>query len=220
MIPCAAEYAGAAPAGRSVFPRMLSMRTVLWHGLACSAAGAVLAALSGILWQLVWTGGLDLPALAAVIFLGVAIATLAGTGVSLLLALRLHRLRRQLTTEPAAKPKPRHRDRLSARLGTDYRWTNLSPALCRLLRRSARSLRDRPVFETLHPEDFGVLDRALGQAQATGRPQIVACRFLVPLELAFGAFARTTFRSDTQLLPPLDPASFRHVRLAILRPHR
>jgi PAS domain S-box-containing protein len=179
------------------------MRSVLWHGLVCSVIGATLAALVAIVWPL------DL----VVIALGAAIGALIGAGVALVFILRLHRLQKQPT---ASAPAPRRRRRrLRARLSKDYRWAALSSELCQLMRRTARSLRGRPIFETLHPEDFGAVDKALGRAERTGMWQIVLCRFLVPVDIGFGAFARTTFRSDTLLLPPLDPASFRHVRLAI-----
>jgi PAS domain S-box-containing protein len=179
------------------------MRSVLWHGLVCSVTGASLAGLVAICWPL------DL----AVIALGAAIGALVGAGVALVFTLRQHRLQAQPT---ASAPAPRRRRRrLRARFSKDYRWAALSSELCQLMRRTARSLRGRPVFETLHPEDFGAVDKALGRAERTGMRQIVLCRFLVPVDIGFGAFARTTFRSDTLLLPPLDPASFRHVRLAI-----
>ena len=221
MILCAAEDAGAAPAGRFVQPRTLSMRIVLWHGLMCGAAGTILAAMSGACWQLVpivlgGAGSFDSLALAAVIALGTGIGGLhrrqpvAGLRAAPAPAARaVHGRRADAEDANAAAVSAAAPPRHGLPLGS------MSPPLCRLMRRSARSLRGRPIFETLHPEDFGIVDRALRQAQATGQPQIVACRFLVPLELSFGAFARTTFRSDTQLLPPLDPASIRHVRVAI-----
>ncbi len=77
------------------------------------------------------------------------------------------------------------------------------------------ALRGRPIFDVLHPEDYGIVDKAMHRAQTTAQPQSVTCRFLVPVDMPAGAFARTTFRSDTELLPPLDPATFRHVRLRI-----
>jgi PAS domain S-box-containing protein len=226
MIASAADSAGAAPVGRSVLQRTVSMWTVLWHGLACTVAGACLAAFGDIAWQVLLltvtgTGAFDPLALVAVLVLGAGIGALIGGTLALAYQFRLHRAGAQHavhTAVPAGpvSQRPRRRHRLRARLGKDYRWAALSPALCQVMRRTARSLRGRPVFETLHPEDFGVVDRALRRAQESGAPQVVTCRFLVPLDLSFGAFARTTFRSDTQLLPPLDPASFRHVRVRVL----
>src|SRR5947209_13912796 len=133
------------------------MRTVLWHGLACSVAGALLAALGGIVC--------DLAPFATVIALGAGIGALLGGGVSFIGARHLRGLQKQIpTAAPASRPRPQWLHHLRARLGKDYRWISVSKPLCRLLRRTPRSLRGRPIFANLHPEDFGIVDKALKRA--------------------------------------------------------
>jgi PAS domain S-box-containing protein len=191
------------------------MSTAGLHALLCSVVGAALAAVAGALWQLVPSlinaGEIDVDVLSlvALAIFGGVMAGLCGGGVSL-----AHQLRQR----PAA-PAPTKRRRLRARVSIRYRWEALSPGLCALLRRPARELRGRPIFEALHPDDLTPLQDALRQAQQTGEAQTLNCRFIVPLSTPAGPFARTTFRSDTKVLPPLDPACFCHVRMRLrLRP--
>jgi PAS domain S-box-containing protein len=187
--------------------------------LLCSIVGTVLAVVAGVLWQLVpvlsGTGEMqiDVLNLLALGILGAVTAGLVGVGMSLAGQVR------QRSTVPASSSPvlaPARRERaLRARVSLRYRWEAISPSLCRLLGRRARDLRGRPIFETLHPGDLGALEQALHRTQQSGRPETLNCRFLVPLNEPAGPFARTTFRSDTQVLPPLDPASFRHMRLRL-----
>src|SRR5947209_1307787 len=98
------------------------MRTVRWHALVCSLAGAVLAAVSGSAWQLrTGAGEIGVLALAAVVVLGAATAGLFGGGVSLLYEFRLRQPHDRVTV-PAAPAVRSRRQRLQARIGPDYRW--------------------------------------------------------------------------------------------------
>jgi PAS domain S-box-containing protein len=201
------------------------MWIALGHTLVCSLIGAVLTAVAAVIWQLQARGGdLDAVALVALTGLGALVSGVVGGMLALMYQARLRRLEARLPV--AVPPLPtsavlapaaaqRRKRPMAGRISADFRWEALSATACQLLRRRTRALRGRPIYDALHPEDYGVVDRALGRAQATGRPQTVTCRFLVPVDMPAGAFARTTFRSDTDLLPPLDPATFRHVRLRI-----
>jgi PAS domain S-box-containing protein len=201
------------------------MWTAVWHALLCSLAGGALAALSGLAWQLV-TGRTPDGELPTALFLFTA--AWSGFVVGLLSAVHRSRLRR-LQDQPAAAEKPpapasplparrsgRPRNRLLARLSPDFAWEAISPALSRLLRRRPRALRGRRLVDLLHPDDHAVFLRALRQARDTSRVQTLSCRFVVPVATASQAYARTTFRTDTQLVAPVDPVSVRHVRLRVL----
>jgi PAS domain S-box-containing protein len=184
------------------------MRAVLWYALMCSIGGAALAATASAAYQLL-DGNLDLAALAAAALLGAVASGVTGGMLSGLYQRRLRRLRgRAADSTPPYTP-------LRARISRSRRWVAISPALSQVLRRSVKSLRGRPIAQTLHPEDQAAVEQALQRAHDTGRPQTVRCRLVVALDAPNGAYARTTFRSDTDLLPPLNPASFRHVRLRV-----
>jgi PAS domain S-box-containing protein len=207
-----------APANRFLGLCTVSMWIALRHAVICGLVGTALAAASAGVWHLLADGATNSSAWNGVVFAVIccgALCGLVGGTMSLMHQAALRRLQAHaaLPVTPAIKRRPRNP--LRARISADERWDLIRRELCQLLRRSRRALRGRPVYEVLHPEDYGLLDGALRRARASARPQIVRCRFLVPLDAPQGVYARTTFRSDTELLPPLDPASFRHVRMRI-----
>jgi len=204
------------------------MWTALWHTLVYSVAGALLAAALGAAGLLMRhfveadEASSTATAIVGLLALGSTAAGLAGGLCSLTYQRRLRRLRDRLTLAekpPDRTPQPRRPLRrhspLAARISERFRWDALSPNLVRLLHRPVRELQGRPLIEVLHPDDRAVLEQALQRARATGQPQALTCRFLVPLSAPSSTYARTTFRSDTELLAPLDPAAIKHLRLHI-----
>ena len=95
------------------------------------------------------------------------------------------------------------------------RWAALSKPLQRLLR--SDKLVGKAIFSLLHPEDVAAVDKAFTQAQTSRRVERVACRFLAADQAADrnGTNRKATLRSDTKLLPPLEPVSCVYVRLDI-----
>jgi PAS domain S-box-containing protein len=196
----------------------VAIRIALRHAVVCSLAGTALAAV--IAGASPFLAGFDfeiIPFAMALVCSGLACGLVGGV-FSLTQQAALRRLRPPATNPPpTAVPvkRPRRRNPLRARLSDDGRWQLVRAELCHLIRRSRRSLRGRPMFDVVHPEDYRLVDRALEHARTNGQARIVRCRLLVALDVPHGSFARTTFRSDTQLLPPLDPAALRHVRMRL-----
>jgi PAS domain S-box-containing protein len=194
------------------------MATTFKHLLGSSAIGFVLA---GLVWLAAWLGSaLDsIHTLWPALGLGTITAGFAGAGVSLL-------TRRGAPKPPeraskrAKKRRRRHRlDRQPYRAGISpaLRWLALSKPLQRLLRSADNQLVGKPVFSLLHPEDIAAVDQVFAAALATRYVHRVTCRFRVADQAAEPTKVKkkTALRSDTKLLPPLDPTSFVYVRFDI-----
>jgi PAS domain S-box-containing protein len=215
------------------------MWIALCHALLCSFVGGVIAVVAGALWQLIFrlvgdgAAALEWLPLLGLAVLGAAVGGLAGGVLSAIYQARLRHLQSRAIAPPsaaaslaslppvaipAAKPAParsRRRRRLVARLSPRGQWEAISKPLARLLARQAGKLRGRPVAEVLHPEDQVLLEKTLRQAQMTRQPQTLTCRFIVPVDRHLAHYAQTTFRTDTQLVTEVDPASVRHVRARV-----
>lgn len=198
--------------------------------------GAVGLLLAGVAWLTWWLGSLalggspgePLPTLGLALGLGF-VAAAVGAGLS---AFFNNPESLAPPAEPSPTPKPpsaappsrrrkRRRHPLDrqapwARVDLTLIWQALSRRLCRLLQREnvrllGQSLRDRVVAD-----DWPAVERAFGQAQATGKAQQVVCRLHVTEENApLGNGKAKPMRSDTDVLPALSLDTVIHVRLTI-----
>ncbi len=122
------------------------------------------------------------------------------------------KLDKQLQRALKRWPSP-FRHQLRARISPQRTWLTLSKSLVALLRRGRGDLQGQPVFQVFHPEDITALDQAFTTAETSRMPHSVEVR-LLKLPKADSAQATKPARlSDTNLLPPLDPSLFVHVRL-------
>jgi PAS domain S-box-containing protein len=116
---------------------------------------------------------------------------------------------------PAQKP-PR-RPALRGRISATFRWEAASGRLQRFLQRSGEELHGQSIFHALHPEDLDAVEKALLAARTSKAAQTVTCRWLPNGNTPVDKRRRPAFRSDTQLLPSLDPRTLLYARLR-LRP--
>jgi PAS domain S-box-containing protein len=198
------------------------MATTFKHLLCSSAIGFVLA---GLLWLAAWFGSAwdSIHTLWPALALGAICAGIAGVIMSLQARGGFQSSPGPVkTSKPARNTKkkrrrhPLNRPPYRARITPALRWLALSKPLQRLLRSSDGSLVGKPVFSLLHPEDVSAVDQAFSAALAGRRVQRVTCRFLVATQWAEPARKKkAALRSDTKLLPPLEPASFVYVRFDI-----
>src|SRR5258708_1333330 len=137
------------------------MWTAVRHALMCSLAGAALAALLGVAWQLVYSvaalgeAACDAGAIGMIAVLAAVTTGLASGMLSVVYQYRMRQLQAMLAVAPSASRRPaRRKARLRARLSGQLHCEALSLGLCRLLHQSSKSLRGRPFSEILHPTDL------------------------------------------------------------------
>lgn len=121
-----------------------------------------------------------------------------------------------LAAAAKSSTRRRQRDRLLARACGKLRWRALTAPLAQLLRAPKANLIGKSVYHRLHPADVPAVDAAFTQARAERRMRSTLCRFLIDQPAAHEEPPPgKSLRSDTKILPPLEPASFVYVRLEI-----
>lgn len=110
-----------------------------------------------------------------------------------------------------------------AHISPALRWLALSKPLQQLLRSGENRLVGKAIIATMHPQDAAAVDQAFAAAQRERRVQRVLCRFLVAdqpgLTTPVKSKRKSDLRSDTVILPPLEPASFAYLRVDIWARH-